>query len=55
MAPMTTTARRDGPLPLDKCLLDDREMARGVRDWRRLTDPFPEWDDGDAGLDEARS
>lgn len=28
---------------LDACLLTDVEMARGVRAWRSLPDPFPKW------------
>jgi G3E family GTPase len=28
---------------LDACLLTDAEMARGVRAWRSLPDPFPKW------------
>jgi G3E family GTPase len=28
---------------LDACLLTDAEMARGVRAWRFLPDPFPKW------------
>jgi G3E family GTPase len=28
---------------LDACLLTDAEMAAGIRSWRRLHDPFPQW------------
>ncbi|MBM0105894.1 GTP-binding protein [Steroidobacter sp. S1-65] len=28
---------------LDACLLTDAEMAEGIRAWRSLPDPFPEW------------
>jgi G3E family GTPase len=27
----------------DACLLTDAEMARGIRAWRSLPDPFPQW------------
>jgi G3E family GTPase len=29
---------------LSACLLRDGEMRGGPKAWRRLTDPFPEWD-----------
>jgi len=30
---------------LDACLLTDAEMAKGERGWRRMKDPFPEWEE----------
>ena len=28
---------------LDRCLLDDTEMALGMAAWKRFEDPFPRW------------
>ena len=28
---------------LDRCLLDDAEMAMGMAAWKRFEDPFPQW------------
>ena len=28
---------------LDKCLLTDAEMARGMEQWKEFDDPFPQW------------
>jgi G3E family GTPase len=28
---------------LENCLLDDNEMASGFQEWKKLKDPFPEW------------
>ena len=33
-------------LQLEACLLTDGEMAKGVKAWAKLPDPFPVWREG---------
>jgi hypothetical protein len=40
---------------LDACLLTDAEMARGIRAWRSLPDPFPQWRVAEPEVADARS
>jgi G3E family GTPase len=37
---------------LDRCLLNDEELAEGPEAWARYTDPFPSWEAGDAEDDD---
>jgi predicted ATPase len=36
------------------CLLTDAEMAAGIRSWRRLPDPFPQWRDAEPDTADAQ-